>query len=211
MELEEFRDYFKKKAGAGELKTARELESIIHKKTTSTIQRVTRNMSLELAFAMLICLGAIVLLSFIKGSDILRYMSFMLGAITLLQVIFFIPVYKNIELVMRDYNGNVKRWLENLIQLLDQFINTYVRLMTWLIPLAAIFGGIIGFRAGKSGKSDPVVPAFLDNPSIVTGIIIIIGCTLLFIGTFYYMRWSIRFLYGKYLEELRKSLRELDS
>jgi hypothetical protein len=100
-------------------------------------------------------------------------------------------------------------WLRSLIEYLERFIKLYISSMMITIPAGAIFGGFIGYNAAGREEPDPAVPDVFNSEDPAVLIIIIIVCVLLFIGTFYFLRWAVREMYGKHLECLKAAYQEL--
>ena len=99
--------------------------------------------------------------------------------------------------------SNLKQELEDICTGFQKWWSLQQRSSLFVYPVALTGGFIMGGALG-SGKS---VDAFLYNSKMLS----ILGITILiFVPVCYYMaKWMFRFLYGKYLNDIKRMIKEL--
>lgn len=209
MELEDFKNIYQKKEGTDVLRSANELASLVKKESTTAIERVVRNLRMELIFGTVMCIVLSVFVFRMPGSYILPYLAGLIIVFMVIQTLVYIPVFKKIKHLHDSNQASTRKWLKSLIDYLERFIKLYIRSMMIAIPTGAVFGGFIGFNAASREEPDPAVPDLLNSQDPAVLIIIIIVCVLLFIGTFFFLRWAVHYLYGKHLKALKAAYQEL--
>lgn len=209
MELEDFKNIYQKKEGATPLRSAEELASLVKRKSTTAIEKVVRNLRMELIFGTVLCVILSVYVFRMPGSYILPYLAGLIIVFMIIQTLVYIPVFKRIKHLHDNNQASTRMWLKSLIDYLERFIKLYIRSMMVTIPAGAVFGGFIGYNSASRSEPDPAVPDLLNSEDPAVLIIIIIVCILLFIGTFFFLRWAVRQMYGKHLECLKAAYQEL--
>jgi hypothetical protein len=209
MELEDFKNIYQKKDGAQPLRSLEDLASLVKRRGTTAIEKVVRNLRMELIFGTVLCVILSVYVFRMPGSYILPYLAGLIIVFMTIQTLVYIPVFKKIKHLHDNNQSSTRMWLRSLIEYLERFIKLYIRSMMITIPAGAVFGGFIGYNAASREEPDPAVPDLLNSDDPAVLIIIIILCVLLFIGTFFFLRWAVHYLYGKHLKALKAAYQEL--
>ncbi|NUO01075.1 MAG: hypothetical protein HUU01_10720 [Saprospiraceae bacterium] len=213
MELDDMKKQLRDRLQSqGPEKSATELIRLFHKKTETAVSKILRNMLTEIAFGVVLVTG-ISIAAWFYASWAARMMALLLFLIMIVQV----PAFywqsrrlKNIAVTQ----GNLQETLSSLIFIVGEFIRLYLKYASWLIPFAAVLGGIVGFTIGKNEVDDPAMKPldrFLDNYPFWGGITIIVFAALIIWGSYRYVRWAVWWSYGRYHQALKSYLNELEN
>ncbi len=209
MELEDFKNIYQKKEGVQPMRSAEELASLVKKRGTTAIEKVVRNLRMELVFGTVLCLVLSVYVFRMPGSYILPYLAGLIIIFMIIQTLVYIPVFKKIKHLHDNNQSSTRLWLKSLIDYMERFIKMYVRSMMITIPAGAVFGGFIGYNSASRAEPDPAVPDLLNSEDPTVLILVLILGVLLFIGTFFFLRFAVHYLYGKHLKALKAAYKEL--
>ncbi|MFN6379829.1 MAG: hypothetical protein ACK4WD_11165 [Flavobacteriales bacterium] len=209
MELEDFKNIYQRKEDSQTLRSAEELTALVKRRSTTAIEKVVRNLRMELIFGTVLCVVLSVYVFRMPGSCILPYLAGLIIVFMIIQTLVYIPIFKRIKNLHDNNESSTRVWLKSLIDYLERFIKLYIRSMVIAIPAGAVFGGVIGYNSAGRKEPDPAVPDVFNSEDPAVLIIIIIVCVLLFIGTFFFLRWAVREMYGKHLECLKAAYEEL--
>lgn len=209
MELEDFKNIYQKKEEAQPLRSAEQLASLVKRRGTTAIEKVVRNLRMELIFGTLLCVVLSVYVFRMPGSYILPYLAGLIIVFMIIQTLVYIPVFKKIKHLHDNNQSSTRLWLKSLIEYMERFIKMYVRSMMITIPAGAVFGGIIGYNSANRAEPDPAVPDLLNSEDPTVLILVLILGVLLFIGTFFFLRFAVHYLYGKHLKALKAAYKEL--
>jgi len=122
MELEDFKNIYQKKEGATPLRSAEELASLVKRKSTTAIEKVVRNLRMELIFGTVLCVILSVYVFRMPGSYILPYLAGLIIVFMIIQTLVYIPVFKRIKHLHDNNQAATRMWLKSLIDYLERFI-----------------------------------------------------------------------------------------
>jgi hypothetical protein len=102
----------------------------------------------------------------------------------------------------------VKSNLLTLVSILDEFQRRYFQFTMALIPICFIFSFILGYRERSIPELDTVSHRlFSDRWQVM--VFFAVYMAALAIGAYYFTKWYLRKLYGKYVAELKNYIAEL--
>ena len=213
MELDDMKKQLRERLQSpGAEKSATELIRLFHKKTETAVGKIRRNMLLEIAFGAVMVTG-FGIAAWLYSSWAVRTMALLMFLIMLVQA----PAFyfqssrlKNIAITQ----GNLRETLNNLVFIVGEFIRLYLKYASWLIPFAAVLGGVVGFTIGKNDVDDPAMKpldAFLDAYPVWGGVAVIAFAAFVIWGSYRYVRWAVWWSYGRYHEALKQYLKELEN
>lgn len=213
MELDDMKKQLRERLQhPGAEKSAAELIRLFHKKTETTVGKIRRNMLLEIAFGVVMVTGFGVA-AWLYSSWAVRTMALLMFLIMVIQV----PAFylqsrrlKNIAITQ----GNLRETLNSLVFIVGEFIRLYLKYASWLIPFAAVLGGIVGFTIGKNDIDDPAMKPLdrlFDAYPIWGGVAVIAFAAVVLWGSYRYVRWAVWWSYGRYHEALKQYLKELEN
>lgn len=208
MELEEFKHLFNAHTQRMQGESTDSIRKMIHSRGQSAVSRILRNMTLELAFALLLLIGVVVFALLNQNSNLIRGFALFILLVSALQVMYFIPIYKKIKKLGELSSQSLKTWLQQLIDAVESFLRFYKLSLNIGIPISMLFGGYLGSQAAN----DPTetVGDLIGPPgqiSIATASVLVV---LSLVAAHYFLKWTIRQLYGRYLDQLKDCLKELE-
>ncbi len=116
---------------------------------------------------------------------------------------------REITLLWRSGQGNLRQSIESTLTLLRFFRKTYFYLNIVLFPLGVYFGYIIGFGLGSGGERITSL-LFLENLSIALNILIYVAAGIvIFLGFLLILKLYVRKLYDVHIRKLESIYQEL--
>ena len=209
MELEELKNYLNRQLEEqSPLQSSEEISAILRNKSIGIVERIRRSLWIEFVISLLAVM-AVLYAKNLGGSYVMQiYFNIFLG-ITLL----FLPIF--IWLIRSTYQlspelSSVKTNLTRLHLLISRFTRFYF-IFSMAIFLPVIFYSLIAAVYERSNQSlMESLQFYMQLPAVP---LLLIGLYILGFGIFLYFfaRWYIRLLYGKYLDKLKDLLTELDT
>lgn len=209
MELEELKNYLNRQLEEqSPLQSSEEISAILRNKSIGIVDRIRRSLWIEFVISLLAVM-AVLYAKYLGGNYVMQiYFNIFLG-ITLL----FLPIF--IWLIRSTYQlspelSSVKTNLTRLHLLISRFTRFYF-IFSMAIFLPVIFYSLIAAVYERSNQSlMESLQFYMQLPAVP---LLLIGLYILGFGIFLYFfaRWYIRLLYGKYLDKLKDLLTELDT
>ena len=209
MELEELKNYLNRQLEEqSTLQSSEEISAILRNKSIGIVDRIRRSLWIEFVISLLAVM-AVLYAKYLGGNYVMQiYFNIFLG-ITLL----FLPIF--IWLIRSTYQlspelSSVKTNLTRLHLLISRFTRFYF-VFSMAIFLPVIFYSLIAAVYERSNQSlMESLQFYMQLPAVP---LLLIGLYILGFGIFLYFfaRWYIRLLYGKYLDKLKDLLTELDT
>jgi hypothetical protein len=208
MELDDLKNIWSE-LGESVKKTDQELLAITRKKSHSALEKVMRNMMMEIIVAAVMCVGLSIGLYFYMKLNAFAWFLGIAVLATVLQAWLFYKPYRLMQALSTASSINLKDWLNQVLFTIETFIKQYKRFMMWALPISLVIGAMIGF---SESNNDNFLP--LSNPDKENDMAYFIGIiafALLMIALAYgYVFWIIRYLYQKYLTEIKACLQSLE-
>ena len=209
MELEELKNYLNRQLEEqSPLQSSEEISAILRNKSIGIVDRIRRSLWIEFVISLLAVI-AVLYAKYLGGNYVMQiYFNIFLG-ITLM----FLPIF--IWLISSTYQlspelSSVKTNLTRLHLLISRFTRFYF-IFSMAIFLPVIFYSLIAAVYERSNQSlMESLQFYMQLPAFP---LLLIGLYILGFGIFLYFfaRWYIRLLYGKYLDKLKDLLTELDT
>jgi hypothetical protein len=209
MELDELKNYLNRQLEEqSPLQSSEEISAILRNKSIGIVDRIRRSLWIEFVISLLAVM-AVLYAKYLGGNYVMQiYFNIFLG-ITLL----FFPIF--IWLIRSTYQlspelSSVKTNLTRLHLLISRFTRFYF-IFSMAIFLPVIFYSLIAAVYERSNQSlMESLQFYMQLPAVP---LLLIGLYILGFGIFLYFfaRWYIRLLYGKYLDKLKDLLTELDT
>lgn len=180
---------------------ADEIKKLIKGKTHHAIGKINRGIMLEVGSLLLMTLFfsiSIILYEHIAHKPLLSVVIIF----CLASVLYYWIKYRRINQIINSGN-NLRESLRILTKTLDYFLKFYLYSSLIVTPIAFV----TGFFYGYFSLDDSQTPKNLSLS--VIGILLILS-VLLVIVIYPFMKWYIRRLYGRYLDELKTCLQELE-
>ena len=209
MELDELKNYLNRQLEEqSTLQSSEEISAILRNKSIGIVDRIRRSLWIEFVISLLAVI-AVLYAKYLGGNYVMQiYFNIFLG-ITLL----FLPIF--IWLIRSTYQlspelSSVKTNLTRLHLLISRFTRFYF-IFSMAIFLPVIFYSLIAAVYERSNQSlMESLQFYMQLPAVP---LLLIGLYIVGFGIFLYFfaRWYIRLLYGKYLDKLKDLLTELDT
>lgn len=211
MELEDFKSLYQKKQSSGSELNSAELEQIVRSRSTTAIEKIIRNMWIELGFGAAISLAVGIGAFFVKGSLVYHMCAVLMIVVALAQIIIYRPVFVRLRTLQEASTSTTKAWLEALVAYMEKFVRIYTRTMLISTPAAAIIGGGIGYYAGTKEQPDTMMPEQIDFQNPTDMLLLLVIGTAVLVFTYFGIKWTVHFFYGKPLQQLKQALSELNA
>lgn len=206
MELDEFKALYQARFDQVPQKTGPDLEEILRQRSHTAIERIARNLLLEVGYALVIVL-VLAFFMVTSSSTIFRWVSIGLVFLSIIQVVTFIWQYRQLSTRLYRPAESVRDHLLEMVAIVNRFVTIYYRCCMVMIPISAVLGGYIGFTADRT---DPAFAALPEKPTIVFALVSVILAIAGIVGVYFMLKWYIHRLYGRYLDELNGCLRDLN-
>lgn len=187
-------------------KSIEELQSLLHTKSSSIVQKIKKSLIFEIVFTLLF----FIIFTFIYFFSSLKTISIYFGSFAILCIPFaFVLVY--LWRKVNQYHSqafNVKSNLTKLHALIAEFCKRYFQFTMAIIPIAFIFSISLITSDYDAEKFTSSTNNKLNSKGFLVGFII--GYVLITgLGVYKFTKWYIKKLYGNYLKELENLLEEL--
>jgi len=209
MELEELKNYLNRQLEEqSTLQSSGEISAILRNKSIGIVHRIRKNLWIEFVISLLAVM-VVLYAKYLGGNYVMQmFLNIFLG-ITLL----FLPIF--IWLIRSTYQlspelSSVKTNLTRLHLLIARFARFYF-ILTMAIFLPVVFYSLIAAVYERNNQSlMESLQFYLQLPAIP---LLLIGAYILIfgVGLYFFTRWYLRTLYGKYLDKLKVLLAELDT
>lgn len=209
MELDELKHYLNRQLDQqAPLQTPAEISAMLRNKSISIVERIRKSLWIELVISLLAVL-VILYVKQIADKYVLQSYYNIFLAIALL----FLPIFG--WLIRSTYQINpevssVKTNLTRLHLLISRFTHFYF-IFTMILFLPVVFYSLIAAVYEKNNHS--LLDSLQFYRQLPAAPLFLIGAYIVIAGLFLYFftRWYIRTLYGKYLDKLKELLTELDT
>ncbi len=209
MELDELKYQLKDKLSTDHTgRSDADIALLLTKRTASVTDKLKKSLWLEifLCILMLLVFGAISIIS--KQSSLRIYFSVftIVGIVFLLVVIYLLRRTKKLSSTTLPVKSN----LQSIVRLIEEFTRRYFQITMALIPICFIFALLLAYQ--EKHLQDPSAPFpgghyFSSLWQVV--LFVIAYMFVLAIVAFYFTKWYLKKLYGKYVQQLKACIEEL--
>jgi hypothetical protein len=209
MELDELKNYLNRQLEEqSPLQSSGEISAILRNKSIGIVDRIRKNLWIEFVISLLAVM-VVLYAKYLGGNYVMQIFFNIFLGITLL----FLPIF--IWLIRSTYQlspelSSVKTNLTRLHLLISRFTRFYF-IFTMAIFLPVVFYSLIaaGFERNNHSLMESL-QFYMQLPAIP---LLLIGAYILIfgVGLYFFTRWYLRTLYGKYLDKLKDLLAELDT
>lgn len=207
MELDELKKSLNQKLETDHLfRSEEDFAILLQQKANSVISRIRRSLRFEIISCIVILL-IFAIIGFTTKYNSLRIYFISFTVIFILFTYIFFYLMKKTNQVNND--TPVRAHLQSIVTLLEEFVKRYFQFTMALIPVCFIFSFILGYN---EKQPIPEIDSFISkyNPKIW----VIISLSLVYfggmsVGLYYFTKWYLRKLYGKYILQLKACIEEL--
>lgn len=212
MELEDIKNLLNRKLENEQVnKSANDIAVLLHKKTSSVITKLKKSLLFEIVFTVVAVLIFAYISIFTKYNSIQIYFTFF-TVLLLAMIVVLILLYKKINTLSKAHlNKPIKQNLESIHKILNEFIKRYFQLTMLLIPVCFIFSAYLGYQDGKKGITITEIEKFelLFQTKEQLNIFLIVYIIVFCLVAYYFTKWYLNKLYGRYLKNLEECIKEL--
>ena len=182
-------------------KKAEEIAAMLKSKSSSIIDKLKRNVWIELIFTDLVGIGLLIY-AFTIPSGALKWMIISILLVFFLYTFYFI---KKLLLLNRYEQGkDIKTNLESLAIRLTEYLTFYKRSYAILYPIYFFIGLL--FVMVEKGMDE-----FLHSISQPKALLYLVVMSLVFLfSSTWFVRWYLKKLYGNHVDKLKNLLRDIN-
>jgi len=186
-------------AGAGMEYSAEELHKIVRKRSNNELDKIRRKILLEWSLAIVLSVLLVLFIHLVNPADT-RLALFFIGAILALSLM---PYVKVIRLKYSNH-PDLRTYLREFIVQFNRLIQQYIRMATFVIPLA----GLGGFLFGLHGATTPQEwQQFFTGFNVV---LLVLFVAVISMAGYWLQRRYFKWIYGKNMQRLNNCLADLD-
>jgi len=201
MELEELKSIWKNGEPVFQPKDETEIASMLKKRSLTVIDKLKRNVWLDLIFTLVVSVGLLVYVLTLRNGA-LKWASI---SILIVFVVYTFYYIKKLILLNRfnPADENIRAHLESLIDTLSGYLKFYKRSYSLLYP---IFFCLLLVLFGLERGAEKFVENLTNSPTIFY--LIVMAGFYFFLAT-YVTNWYLKKLYGNHLEKLKGLLNDI--
>lgn len=210
MELDDFKSMIRDKLDTAVAeKSDAVLHAMLQQNTKSIGGKIKRSIRIEIGFGILVAIGfTMIAVTTSHWSFSLYFGIFsllMLGFIFLLMYL-----YKKVNIYTSTVLP-VKENLEKLHQLLSEFTKRYFQFSMLLLPVCFIFSFVLSLLDETIQQADANMIESILNTPLKVWVFMIVYFVVLSAAIYFFTKWYLKKLYGKYMAELKTLIEELES
>jgi hypothetical protein len=205
MELDELKYQLKDKLATDHTgRSNADIAALLNKKTISVTSKLKKSLWFEIysCIAVILCFGCVSII--VKQNSVRIYFSvFILLAIGfLLIIIYLLQRIKKLSATTLPVKSN----LQTIVNIIEDFTRRYFQFTMALIPVCFIFAFWLGYTDKYPLEEiDKLVKHTSWKLFVFAGVYML----LLAVGAYYFTRWYLKKLYGKYIIQLKACIDEL--
>ena len=203
MELDDLRRQWQQPDPAAPLINQAALSHLLAQRSDGLVEKMRRSARLELYINFGVLLGALALAGLAPVFWV-RVFGWVLGAIGAVCIGY---LYRKLHLLRRmdDPAGDLRGHLRRLVRGLRALMRFYYRFTLAMLPVAGVVELLMAASEFKSGIKFTTLPGI----ALVIGLVVVLPA-LLYLPVASVTRRYLQHLYGRHLDHLEASLRELD-
>lgn len=189
-------------------RSASDIASLLSKKTNSLIGKLKKSLWIEIGFCVLIMLLFFIIGLYSPYLSLQIYFS-SFAVIAFLFLVILIYLLRRTTQISNNTQLPVKTNLKTIVSIIEDFMKRYFQFTMALIPVCLIFSFLLGFNEPKQiPELDKVaIGLFSSKWQVLLFLVLYIG--LLTVGVYYFTKWYLRKLYGKYIDQLKQCIQDL--
>ncbi|HEY1019461.1 MAG TPA: hypothetical protein VGE25_10700 [Sediminibacterium sp.] len=209
MELDELKSLLNQKlTTAHSGRSSDDIAHLLTRKTSSVIDKLKRSLWIEIISCIVIILG----FGYIGIAGSYRSLRIYFSVFAILAIVFlFIVIYLLRKTqALSATSLPVKSNLQMIVSIIEAFMKRYFQFTIGLIPVCVIFSFLLGYNEPMSiPEVDKVTSSLFTH---LWQMLLFLGLYIvaLSIGIYYFAKWYLRKLYGRYVAQLKECIAELE-
>jgi hypothetical protein len=211
MELDELKIQLQQKLNTADTqKSDADISMLLTKKTKSIVDKLKRNLLLEIVFSVVFIIAFGYVALFAKHPSFKIYFT----VFTIVMFIFLCVQYFLLQKINRLSNTilPIKQNLITIHSTIKEFVKRCFQFTMALIPICTLLSGYLGYQDGKNGETIEAFDTFINVFSSHKSVLIFLSIYLVVfsIGMYYFTKWYLNKLYRKYLVQLQVCINDFE-
>lgn len=209
MELDEFKDLLNQKLENDHLhRSESDIAELLSKKANSVLVKIQKSLWFEIISAVVITIAFALIAITSKYQSFQIYFSVFTLVFIPFTIVFIFLLKKTSSI---DNNLPIKMNLQKIVNILEEFMKRYFQFTMVLIPICLIFSFALGYTEKEPIRfMDSLIDKYKPSALWLMGFTFLYA-TALIIGVYYFTKWYLKKMYGKYVDELKKYINELNN
>ena len=208
MDLDELKYQLKNKLSTDHAgRSDEDIASLLNKKTGSIVGKLKKNLWMEILFGLLVVIVFLYIGIWSKYNYLRIYFS-VFGILSAVFVGLLIYLLHRTTL-LSNTTLPVKGNLQTIVNIIEEFMKRYFQFTMVLIPVCVIFSFILAYNDPQLIPDvDRLARSYYSHvwKMIFFGIVYM---ALLTVVIYYFTKWYLRKLYGKYISQLKECIEDL--
>ena len=208
MELDELKSLINHKLSTDHTgRSAADIASLLTKRTGSVIDKLKRSLWIEIICCVVV-IAAFSYLGIAGGYRSLRIYFSVFAVLSFAFLGFIIYLLRRTQKLSAT-SLPVKGNLQTIVHIIEEFNKRYFQFTMALIPVCFTFAFLLGYN---EPEHNPEVDRFAKSLFSAYWQVIVFAVAyviLLSVGIYYFTKWYLRKLYGRYIDQLKECIGEL--
>ncbi len=208
MELDELKSLINHKLSTDHTtRSAEDIAALLTKRTGSVIDKLKRSLRIEI-ISCLVVIALFFYLGFAGGYRSLQIYFSVFGVLSFVFLGFIIYLLRR-TIQLSATTLPVKSNLQTIVDIIQEFSRRYFQFSMALIPVCLTFSFILGYNEPQPIPEVDRVAKNLFSAKWQVFVFAGVYVIALSVGVYYFTKWYLRKLYGRYIDELKECIREL--
>lgn len=208
MELDEFKSTFQLLNQQAQNVPVSQLNEMLHTKTESAVSKIKRSLIFEMVLSIAFIVG-ILLVALRSENWALRIYFFIFLPIICLFVLYIYAMYRKVMALQKNADQPIRSNLQMIQQLIQNYCKHYMQLTMWMMPICFLLSLVLAFVSPENGTNTLTISALHINSAKGLLIFLLAYFIIIWVGIYYFNRWYLDRLYGRYLRQLQNEMEEL--
>jgi hypothetical protein len=211
MELDELKSLLNQKLTTEHSgRSADDIAFLLTRKTGSVIDKLKRSLRIEV----ICCIAAILLFAYLGIWGQFNALRIYFSVFALLSVVF-LGILIHLCNRIRDLSATtlpVKSNLQTIVNIIQEFSKRYFQFTMALLPICFVFAFVLGYTEHDKPDMpflDKVVASKLNTGWKIISFLVVY-LVVLSTGIYYFTKWYLYKLYGRYVAQLKECIRDLE-
>ncbi len=208
MDLDQFKQQLNEKLSTDHNgRSGEEIAQMLGKKTFSIIEKLKRSIQYEILFGLIGMILFAILAFSTKYQSIRTY--FGVAAVFIFLFLFLLNYLLKKTIKLNQVQRPVISNLTNYVLLIEEYMKRYFQFTMAMIPICLFFAGYLGYH---EKKPIPELDKIIDVGQLGFKLVLTISIIYLIsfsIGIYYFTKWYLHKIYGKYVLELKNCIKDL--
>jgi glucan phosphoethanolaminetransferase (alkaline phosphatase superfamily) len=199
MELDELKKELNLKLAGGQpQRSAGDIGALLEAGTASVLQKIRKSILFEMLISVAFALLCVYVIVFsVSWQYHLLFSILSVIAAGFIGVLYFLLKKTNATI----HSATIKENLQQLITIMEEYTKRYVQLVLFFLPVCFALGVWLSYN----DPENVLRPLTRKTVLLLGGAMVVLG-----VMVYVFTKWYMRRLYGKYIGQLKASLREFD-